>query len=123
MLAGNPAGASPVQPDMRRALLRAVSLLIATGTLLLLVFQAGTGCSHGARPDPRGSQMQAVPVAPMPTEPVPSAAESKPAVAPDPVLYVGGGYLPATKAAPVFFPDKAPAQAPAQPPPQQQARP
>jgi hypothetical protein len=103
---------------MRLVIARVLSIAVALGVLALLVVQATTsGCAsqRNDRPDPwLTTQVTSTPV---PTAPAASAAEATPAVPPNPVIYVGPGYLPATKAAPVFFPP----QQQAAPAPQQAA--
>jgi hypothetical protein len=85
---------------MRLLLARVVSIAVALGVLALLVVQATTsGCASQQQTE---AQMGPPPPAP----PLPSAP------APTPVVKGGGGpeYLPATKAAPVFYPTKPVAQ-------------
>lgn len=88
---------------MRLLVARVVSIAVALGVLALLVVQATTsGCASQQQTE---AQMGPPPPAP----PLPAAP------APDrgvPVVKGGGGpeYLPATKAAPVFYPTKPVAQ-------------
>jgi hypothetical protein len=112
---------------MCKLLARAASLVVALGVLTCLVVRAGAvGCASQPRVDPWLSTQATT--APVPTKPISSAAAATPPAPPNPVLYVGPDYMPATKAAPVFYPDRAPvrqAASPAQPQalPQQQATP
>jgi hypothetical protein len=94
---------------MRLLIARVLSIAVALGVVTLLVVQATTsGCATHDRQDPwLATQVTATPV---PTEPVSSAAEATPPVPPNPVINIGPGYLPATKAAPVFYPSKPVAQ-------------
>jgi len=108
---------------MRNVIARALSLVVAIGVVTLLVAHAGiAGCApQPLRPDPwlaTPVPLTPVPTAP-PTIPVVSVAGPAAPVPPDPVIDVGpGGYLPASKAAPVLWANPAPSS-----PAQQQAAP
>jgi hypothetical protein len=107
---------------MRQLIARTLSLTVALGVLALLVIQAGAaGCatagSH-AEPQSLGNA----------TAPPPRAAPTTAAAAPALPPVAPPEYLPATKAAPVFYPDRdlqpqAPQPPPQQAAPQQQAAP
>jgi hypothetical protein len=101
---------------MRNFLARALTLVVALGVLGLLVAHAGiAGCAASPPPADPGLA-NPLPAAPLPTAPVVSAAAPTPPVPPDPVIDVGTGYLPATKAAPMLW-----ANPPPPAPPQQAA--
>lgn len=111
---------------MRLLLARIVSVAVALGVLSLLVVQATTSGCASQRADVQDpsltTQVMPSPVAtaPVATQPVPTAAESKPPAPPTPVMK-GPAYLPATKAAPVFYPSNPPPSQAPQAVPQQQA--
>jgi len=93
---------------------RGLSLLVALGVLAVLVVHAGaTGCAtQDIRPDP-WLAAATVSATPVPTLPVPSASQATAPVPPDPVVNVG--FLPASKAGPVFYPTNPTQAAPPQP--------
>jgi hypothetical protein len=114
---------------MRRTLLRAIALLGAVTGLGLVVAHAGmtTGCNHGNTPESQAPLENAS--APTPSaDPGASPAATTPPSPSKTGLKGKARYLPATKAAPVFWAndvgddDDTPAPSPQNAAPQQQGR-